>query len=801
MKINLNGLWKLQSNAYPELDAQIPGSVLSTLLKHGKIVDPNYACNEKEVYPCLRQDYTFKRCFSMTKQQLSMTNYLFLDGVHTIADVYINGVLLEKLYDMHLPKRILLDNDMLREENEISICFHNAYDYIENYPDKEKWASFAVTHPNGPVIRQSHHMLGWDWGPDLSDMGIFRDVYILSTNLGYLESFRHTCVFLPDGSVRVDVDTHVEAVSDGTLTSTLSLEQDGTLLTESKPLSKEEPFSFLLLHPKRWNPIGFGEPTLYTLNFVLTGADGEVQEYSYRIGIRQVEIDNSHDAYGTDFCVRINGEKVFIKGSNYIPQDMIFKRVTKESTERLLCLAKDFNHNTVRVWGGGYYPDPDFYDFCDENGILVWQDLMFACSSYNIHDRNFRDLIVEETVSAVKYFRHHASVFYIAGDNECEDGVNGHEPELMEQYRIMSQEILVPLMKTLTDTFYAYTSPHNDTIFHMQNDLDHFDTHYWTVRNEWLPLEEFKNASPRMASETGHESFPMPDTIAKYYPEEAPEIESPANIAHEKRPTGNRTVAWFVEQRYGKAESFGDFLYLQNLLQGEAIDLFARHLRTTKYRCNGLLYWQLNDCWPGLSCSSVDYDYGLKALHYFSRHFYAPHMIVADECDGKLVVRVANDTPHPAQYRVLYRYMNFTGDILDEKQLQTQVDKTADREVLCIDTPFAEDGLDKLVYVCLTDEDGHILSEHIYQHALQREVAYLPAHFMVKKIDEHTIEVTSDVFTRGVYLNCGSSAQVFSDNYFDLLPGQKKTVTSEEVIDCDSLTLQCLNHTHYSKEG
>lgn len=800
MKIDLNGLWKLHSSTYPELDVKVPGSVLSTLLEYGLIEDPFYGTNEDKVRPCLRQDYSFTRSFCLTDLQLQKTNYLCLDGVHTIADVYLNGVLLEKLYDMHLPRRIRLDNSLLRQENELWIDFHNAYDYIENYPDKEKWASYAVTHPNGPVIRQSHHMLGWDWGPDLSDMGIFRDVYILSTDLGYMDSFRHTCHFLPDGSVRVDVAAQVEALSEGTLTATLSLEQDGTRLAETVPLSETCAVSFHLPEPKRWNPVGFGEPTLYTLSFCLTGKTGEVQEASYKIGIRQVEIDNSPDEFGTNFCVRINGEKVFLKGSNYIPQDMIFSRVTKEGTERLLRLVKDYNHNTIRVWGGGYYPDPWFYDFCDENGILVWQDLMFACSSYNIHDTHFRDLIVEETISAVKYFRHHASVFYIAGDNECEDGVNGHEPELMEQYRIMSQEILVPLMKTLTDTFYAYTSPHSDIMFNMQNDLDHFDTHCWSIRGEWLPLEDFKKLSPRMASEVGWESLPMNDTVYASMPEDMYSVYSPAMIAHEKRPTGLKTVEAYVHSRYGKPESFDDFLYLQGIAQGEAIQIFTEHLRTTKYRCNGILYWQLNDCWPGLSCSSVDYRYGLKPLHYFSRWFFAPHLIVADEKDGNLIVTIANDTPHKASYRVLYRYMRFNGEILEEKELDAEAEKTSDPQVLSIPTPFTGDTKDKLVYVRLTDPAGNLLSENFYQHDPACQINYPPAHITVKAVDSHTVEVSSDVFTRDVYLCCGSSAQEFSDNFFHLLPGQKKTITSADPIDCDRMTVKCYNNVRLERK-
>lgn len=801
MKIDLNGQWKLSSSQYSQLDAAVPGSVLSTLLAHNLIPDPFYGENEKQVRQCLKEDYTFQRTFTLTKKQLGKHNYLFLDGVDTLARVYINDVLIAELFDMHTRKRILLDNGILAETNEIRIQFSNVYDYIENYPNKESFRTFAVTHPNGPVIRKSHHMLGWDWGPNLADMGIYRDIYILSTDLGYLESFRHKCTFLPDGRVRIDVQTQAVCHTPGKLAATLSLDADGTCLQAKQPLMESGKVTFMLENPTRWYPIGFGEPTLYDLTFDLTAENGESQQYTYRIGIREVEIDNSPDEYGTNFCVRINGEKVFLKGSNYIPEDNILSRCTKERTLRLLQLVKDFNHNVIRVWGGGYYPDPWFYDYCDENGILVWQDLMFACASYNIHDEHFKNLIVEETIDAVKRFRHHASVFYIAGDNECEDGVNGHEPELMEQYRIMSQEILVPLMKTLTDTFYAYTSPHSKVMYCMQNDHDHFDTHYWGIRDAKLPLEHFKEVYPRMLSEVGWESLPMQDTNLTYARQEDMALDSAVMLSHEKRPGGNKTVEHYVHTRYGQPETFEEFVYLQNLVQGDAIKMATEHLRTSKFRCNGIMYWQLNDCWPGLSCSSVDYHYGLKALHYFSKKFFAPHLIVADEREGKLIVSVANDTPKAESYRVLYRYMNFAGQLLDEKQLTVQVEKTEDGDVLVMDSPFGEDAEDKLVYVQLSDLQGNPLSENFYQHCLDSEIHYPAADIQVKAIDEYTVEITADTFVRNVFLQCGGTDRIFSDNFFNLIKGERKIITSTEKLDVNKLTVMSVNQVKFTRKG
>ena len=255
MKIDLNGQWKLSSSQYADLDAAVPGSVLSTLLAHKLIDDPFYRDNEEKVRQCLKEDYTFKRSFHMTEEQLLGHNYLFMDGIDTIAKVFINGNLIAEVFDMHTRKRILLDNGILRKENEIRIDFSNVYDYIENYPGKETFQTFAVTHPNGPVIRKSHHMLGWDWGPDLADMGIYRDIYIFSTDLGYLDSFRHKCTFLKNGSVRVDVETELVCHTQGKMVASLSMDSDGTCLQAKLPLMESGKVSFLLKEPKRWYPI------------------------------------------------------------------------------------------------------------------------------------------------------------------------------------------------------------------------------------------------------------------------------------------------------------------------------------------------------------------------------------------------------------------------------------------------------------------------------------------------------------------------------------------------------------------
>lgn len=801
MRIDLNGSWSLNSPQYSNLTAEIPGSVLSTLLAHGLIEDPYYRDNEAAAREVLMDDYTLTRNFSMAAEQLKKVNYLFADGVDTIAKIYINGSLVAELSDMNIKNRILLDNKILSEENEIRVEFQSPYSYIRNYDDKGLFATFALTEKNSPCIRKANYMFGWDWGPNLADMGIFRDISVFSTELGYLEDFRHECTFLPDGKVHIDVEVNVNQKSEGTLLAELSLNGVPAAPAWKGTLQAHSKFSFLLENPQRWYPIGFGDPTLYDLRFVLRSEAGEEQCYSYRIGIREVKIDDKPDEYGTNFAVYINGAKVFLKGGCYIPEDNILSRCSPERTRRLLQLVKDFNHNVVRVWGGGYYPDEDFYDYCDENGILVWQDLMFACSAYSMEHDQFRQTIIEETADNVKRFRHHASVFLIAGDNECEDGVNGHEPELMENYRRMSVDILVPLMNELTSTYFLRTSPRSAVMYQHPNDADHYDTHYWRVWFDDAPIEQYLTVSPRMASEFGHQSFPMMGTICQFAKEDEQTLLSPVMQHHQKQPGSNTRILNYIRDIYGEPERFEDIVYLSQLVQAEAMKLFTEHMRASKFRCNGAIYWQLNDCWPGISWSSIDYNFGVKLFHYYSKKMFAPHLVSIKTAGDTLKINISNDTAQNMAYRLTYRYQTFDGLLIEEKTVTAAVEAGADLDAMTAELPASDSAIDRFVYVLLEDINGEFLSDNYYQKRKDREITYQKPKYFVEKLDANSFSITADTFVKNVFIQSPEVDTVFSDNGFCMQKNMRKTITADRPIDLKTLEITSVNQVKFKQKG
>lgn len=794
MRIDLTGQWKMHGTGIEELSATIPGSVLGTLMAHNIIEDPFYQKNELKARELLKKDYSFVKRFTLTEADRKRKNYLCMESIDTIAKVFVNGKLLTELFDMHTPQKILLDNAILQDENEIRIDFTSPYIYVENYDDQGMFPTFAETHPKGPCIRKAHSMLGWDWGPDLGDMGIYRDIYILSTDLGYLESFRHTCHFLNDGKVRIEVEVNVEKLNEGTLNAKLTLTEDELEYIYQDELKNKHQFSFVLDNPKRWYPIGYGEQVLYNLDFELE-SNNEIQKEHYRIGIREVEFDHNSDEYGTNFGVRINGIPIFIKGANYIPQDSIIPRIDKSNVLHMLDLVKDFNHNVIRVWGGGYYPEPYFYDYCDENGILVWQDLMFACASYNMQDEHFKSLIIEETIANVKRFRHHASVFLIAGDNECEDGVNGHEPAQMENYRVMSLEVLVPLMAKLTDTTFLRTSPRSKELFQHQNDTEHYDTHYWGIWSDGLPLEEYQSIYPRMLSEVGHGSFPLLETVYGYMGEEEPSMESAIVEAHQKRPNPNlnKNILKFIERQYGIPKRFEDIVFLSHLMQAEAMKICAEHLRRNIGRCNGMIYWQLNDCWPGQSWSAIDYNFGIKALQYYSKKFFAPQLVSVDAADECFKIVVTNDAASSISGQVTYRYCNFAGFCLKEESREITVAGFGQNQVFELEGLFEENEKDTVLYVELRDKQGEVVSECYFQKEKDKNVSYCKPQISCRQLADFSLSVSTDTYTKNIYIHTNCVDEVLSDNYFHLLPGQEKVVTFKVPIEKRDYSIYSLN--------
>ena len=794
MKTNLNGEWIINSPTYKNIKATMPGSVLSALLENNLIKDPYYRMNEYETKKISFEDFDFERDFILSKDQLKQDNFLCFDGIDTIADIYINDKFIFRNNDMHIGQKIMLSKDILKKHNHIKIHFTSPYQYVWNYKNNDFFGTCGDTsnfiEPKSNVIRKCYSMFGWDWGPNLGDMGIYRDIYILSTSLGYFEQFRHKVTFLGNDKVKVEIFTKYHKLGTGKITLKLSFKQK-PILEETQEFNNENHFSFIIDKPLLWWPNGFGEQNLYDLDFVISN-DQEEETIHKRIGIRKIRIDDSLDEYGRNLAVYINDVHIFLKGSDYIPQDIILQRVTPERTRRLLTLVKDFNHNVIRVWGGGYYPDDDFYDTCDEFGILIFQDLMFACSNYDFDDVDYRLLISEETHMVLRRIRHHASLLFLSGNNEIEEQMMNLADVYRKKYRKLFLEYLPKIVKEEIDIYYLTSSPTSgEPYMEKPSDCNYLDSHDWAVWHGLQPFEYYHTIFPRLLSEYGCQSIPTYDTVKRYAIKEDLDLESPVMDSHQKNKSCNYKIVHYAKSLFREPTNFEDLVYLSELTQAQGIKMSAEHLRRNKERCNGTLYWQLNDDWPGQSWSSIDYYFGIKALHYYSRRFYAPHLISLEQKENKILIAVSNDSKENMKYIVHYSLCDFDGHILDNKVINYEVDKTSYGYVLELDNPFNRDDL--VIYVELKDESGNLLSNNFYQKLKDKDLHYKLPHLKVTKINDKSFSLETDYFTKDIYIEPHDNNCVLSDNYFNLLPNQKVIITSTHPLDFEKMEIRSLN--------
>lgn len=794
MKTSLKGIWTLNSPRYQDLKVKLPGSVLSNLWSLKLIDNPYYRDYEHQIRPILEDDYTFTRRFKLSSSQLKKHNFLYLESVDTIARIYINGVLIASLYNMHLPNRIQLDNAILKRDNEITIKFTSAYTFIRDYPNpKNIFMTTGVTMEKSPVIRKANYMFGWDWAPNLADIGVYGEMYIESTNLGVCNSLRYETSFNEDRSVKLDIIFDFLKLGEGEINFKL-LFDDELINEENLTLSEINQTSFLIKKPKLWYPTGYGEPHLYDLEITIKNKE-EMQFFNRKIGLKKIFIDTSYDDVGRKYEFYINDEKIFLKGGNLIPEDTIIPLVNPNRTRELLQTCKDHNFNIIRVWGGGYYPFDDFYETCDELGLLVWQDLMFACASYDIDDELFGIQVRAEVRAQVQRIRNHVSVIVIAGNNECEDGVNGHGLNRMLAYQKMFVDVIKSIVQEETSIFYIHSSPTrgDDLLFDLPNLDFYLDRHYWEVWHGYKPITNYKNITPRLLTEFGIGAFPLKENLTKFLKKEDLYLESPVLISHHKDPSNSlEKITFYQNSLYKKAKSFNDYVDKSLLAQAEGIKIAVEHTRWIQDLCSGAIYWMINDCWPCISWSGIDYYSGLKPLMYYAKKFFAPVLVLIDEKENQLIVKISNTSNQEINHTINYKYMDVSGRVLQEKSFKSQVERAISKTVLKIDSPFNDLRKDTLVYVAITDNHGEVISQNIYQRHPDKDIKYPKANISLTKNNENEIEISSDVFAKNIIVSYPKNNRI-SDNYFSLLPKEKKVLSFASPIDISKIKIKTIH--------
>ena len=776
-KLNLCGTWEMtgeDGQAYP---SEVPGSVLKTLLEQGVIPDPFDGMNEFAACAETRRRWCFARSFTVSAEELEKAHAdLVFEGLDTLAAVELNGREIARTDNMHRTWRFPVREFLHPGENRLRVSFDPAMDYVENAAKENpdvSWDGGSELKGTG-FLRKAHYMFGWDWGPRLPDAGIWRPCRIEFRD-ERLEDIR---IHQAHSEGRVNLEITV-CTGAGQVKAEL-LDPDGqpAAAAEGTP---GETISLTVEHPQLWWPNGLGGQPLYTLKVTAAAGGRTEDEKTLRLGLRTLGVSRKKDEWGESFALCCNGVDFFAMGGDYIPEDNLLCRVTREKTERLLRDCRDCHFNTVRVWGGGIYPDETFFDLCDELGLVVWQDLMFACNTYVLTDA-FRESIAREAEDNIRRFRHHASLGLICGNNEMETawlswgGVMEQPEYLKQEYLEQFEHLLKDVCgREAPDVFYWPSSPSSGGGFDDPNSLDRGDVHDWSVWHGRRPFSDFAERYPRFCSEFGFESFPCMDTLRTFvHNERDMNPFSEVMESHQKCRSGNATTLYYLSQTLRYPFSMEKLAHASQWLQAEAVRAGVEHWRRNRGRCMGAIYWQLNDCWPVASWASIDSFGRWKALQYRARHFFAPVAVTLRREETGYTVHVANERREPFRGTAVCTVRDEEGRKIREFPLAVDCPALASVNA---GTVLPEDGEEmKIVQCVLLDEGGNAVSEC-------EELGTLPKYFPFRKpeiritCEGRKVTLEADTFCTGVELQAGDAR--FSDNWLTLYPGEARTVTAD----------------------
>lgn len=803
--ISLNDGWEFsQTNKNEWRDAQVPGSVQRDLVRHGVLPDPFFGTNETLVQWPEDENWDFRKSFTVTAEQLAHDDaVLFFEGLDTQADVFLNGSRILRSENMFVGHKISVKNQLKVGDNQLYIRFYSpiqsmmparlttGYDYPAGNDHRDEKLSI--------YNRKAPYHFGWDWGIRIVQMGIWKPVSLTFYDKARIDDFFVKQTSITKEKAETENIIEIVATEDVTATVKLSASHQKTKYAETeRQVSLKKGVNKISLplvieNPMLWMPIHWGEQHLYDFSTAVVIENKEIVQKTERIGLRSVRLVQELDEHGRSFYFEVNGIPLFAKGSNYIPGEIFTTQQDADYYTRLFDNIQAANMNFVRVWGGGIYENDEFYRQADERGIVVWQDFIFGCVPYPSDD-TFLQNVDKEVVYNIKRLRNHASLAFWCGNNEVEEGLKfwgwdkDYSSEIMEAwfegYEKTFRQFIPDLVETHDGTrSYIHSSPYipnwgKPETFAMS------DVHDWGLWYGHLPFEALADRLPRFASEFGFQSFPEMKTIRSFAPDsDTWHLDSDVMKTHQKASTGNSLIKKYMDMYYHEPRNFEDFVYIGLVMQGNGMEESVEAMRRGRPYCMGALYWQINDDWPVVSWSSIDYYGNWKAQHYRMRNVYAPLALGVKFQDDELRYYTMSDYLEDVDnLKLTVQVVDFTKGVV--KQLTEKVSAEANSSRIVKTYNVLElipetDKANTMIRAWLSNGKGEIIStkDYFFYWPNKLDLPQTDVKTSVKYADgKYTVVVTSAQLAKDVFVEIPIMGAQFSDNFFNLLPGEKKII-------------------------
>ena len=761
-QLDLTGSWTLRRVGQKKtIPATVPGCVHTDLLAAGEIENPFHRDNEERVQWVGETDWIYERSFDWEETPAELQVLLRCEGLDTLATVYVNDMEVGRADNMYRTWEFDVRHVVCPGRNRIAIRFDSAINHITEKNAGRKVPGWSAPHePRGRAwIRKEPCNFGWDWGPVLVTAGIWRQIGIVAFDTARLADIVVSQDHGKAGTVGLDVAVTAEVLDPAApLEAMIRVSYKGGVIgsARAKLAAGAASARLTVKNPQLWWPNGMGEQPLYEVTVELCRGRAVIDQATRRVGLRTLRLDRHADEWGESFQFVVNGVPFFAKGANWIPADAFVTRLTRVEYARLIKAAAVANMNMLRCWGGGIYENDAFYDLCDEYGLCVWQDFMFACSTYPAFDAGWMANVKVEAEQNVRRLRHHASLALWCGNNELEQGLIGDvwDDRRMswEDYRKLFDVLLPAVVQQLDpDRDYWPCSPHTPPPGERKdfNDPTRGDGHLWSVWHGRQPFEWYRTAYHRFCSEFGFQSFPEPRMVDTFTAEEDRNVTSYVMEKHQRSGIGNTVIMQYMLDWYRMPVGFDNALWLSQIQQGMSIKYAVEHWRRNRPRCMGALYWQLNDCWPVASWASVDYSGRWKSLHYLARRFYAPLLVSGLENpeDGTVEIHLGNDNLRAFKGVIQWRVMQVDGTLLRDgsKKIRVEANSTALQATLKLADLLKKHGpRDLLVWLVAQDEQGSQVSWNLVSFCRPKHMELLPPRIRIeiRPWDDNSYAVT-----------------------------------------------------------